>query len=211
MTKVYKYIPKPVFLICSFVLLLYLSFWLFMFLSYDDWTKSGSLGDTFGILNALLSSIGTIGIIYTLYIQNQTIKSQDRTLELQAKTLELSIKPLLEIKFEKREENIFTILVRNIGNGTAINIQFPPAISSFTSYRTLNCHTFNLIRDAEGKVEIGVFDVSGKNFIPIYDVVAESFPNPTIDLIIEYQDVNFNELKQKFQIGQDGTIKMAEL
>lgn len=210
MTKVFKNIPKPVLFICSLVLLLYLSFWLFMFLIYDDWTKSGSLGDTFGILNALLSSIGTIGIIYTLYIQNKTIKSQDQILELQAQTLELSIKPLLEIK-SKRVESNFILVVRNIGNGTAINIEFPPAISSFTSYRTLTDYTFNLIRDAEVEVEIGVFDVNGKIFTPIFDVVSESFPNPTIDLIVEYQDVNFKKWKQKFKFGQDGNIIMAKL
>jgi len=190
-----------------------------MLFNYDDWGKSGTLGDTFGILNALFSSIGTAGIIYTIYIQNDTIKSQDRILELQAKTFEISIKPLMELVPQGEDNDDFKVIVSNIGNGTAINIEVVPTRMTLVEgqkyfyFKSTEKKKFTLRTNESKLISIRSYDENNDEYLPIFNaVLEEEHTNTTVEFTIQYQDVNFTKWKQKFRLGiDDRTIEMAEL
>lgn len=215
---VIKSIPTPVKYIFLAVMVIYFSFGTFMLFRYDDWGKSGTLGDTFGILNALFSSIGTAGIIYTIYIQNDTIKSQDTVLELQAKTIETSIKPLLDVDPKGEEDGAFKLTVVNVGNGSAINIKMVstriPIVDGekYLHFKPTSDGVFSLRKDASHDIFIKPFADDGLEYEDIFIALLEKkYSNMIVEFIVHYQDVNFTVYKQRIKLGlSDGTIEMAE-
>lgn len=218
LTQVARKIPKPVLYIFLSVMMVYFLFWSFMFFSYNDWGKSGSLGDSFGILNALLSSIGTAGIIYTIYIQIDTIKSQDTLLELQTKTMETSIKPLLDIDPKGEEKGAFKITIVNVGNGSAINIKIIstkiPIVNEnkYLRFEATNDGVFSLRKDASRDIFIKPYADDGREYEDLFIALLEKkYSNMVVEFIVHYQDVNFKFYKQVIKLGlSDGSIEMAE-
>ncbi|MGJ8762338.1 MAG: hypothetical protein ACSHXA_17505 [Polaribacter sp.] len=57
---------------------------------YPELTNRGTFGDSFGALNALISSFAFAGIIYTIFLQQSQLKMQREELILQRKELELT-------------------------------------------------------------------------------------------------------------------------
>ena len=188
------------------VLIIYFSFFSFMYFNYNDWGKSGTLGDTFGILNALFSSIGTAGIIYTLYLQN--------------KTFEVGIRPLLAIQGRVTKNNTYLELkVKNIGNGTAINIDIVPSIldidiSLFNykqiHFRKIDNKKFYLQADIEETVYMNAYNENNELVNPMFlSILDERYSNFTIDFKVTYQDVSSKHITQNFSLGiNDGSIKI---
>lgn len=80
---------------------------------------SGIFGDSFGVLNALFSGLALAGVIYTLNLHV-------RTFELQRKDSAFNIMPLLAVEPKSGVRNGYHLVVTNIGNGTAMNIDLEP-------------------------------------------------------------------------------------
>ncbi|MCF7753351.1 hypothetical protein KQ941_02765 [Paenibacillus xylanexedens] len=206
--RILKRTPRPLIYILGLVLLVYGLFASVMIFSYNDWGKSGSLGDTFGILNAFFTCIGTAGIIYTLFLQN--------------KTFETSIKPLLEIISKGEEDGYFKLLVKNIGNGTAMNIEILPlkittADDSPFKFKEINFQqstnkTLNLQASAEDFVMIGAYDEKNKLLDKIFlSLIDEKVSDFTFEFEVIYIDVSNRGLKQTFKLGlNDGRITMID-
>ena len=62
---------------------------------FDDWTKSGTFGDTFGALNALFSGLAIAGLITTILIQKNELKYQKEELTLQRNEMKETRKEFL--------------------------------------------------------------------------------------------------------------------
>ncbi|MNW32459.1 hypothetical protein D3C74_94020 [compost metagenome] len=202
----YKRIPKPILYIFLGAFSVYIIFTSFLLFFYNDWGRSGTLGDTFGILNALFSSAGTAGVIYTLYLQN--------------KTFEVSIKPLLELVSQgednDEDNDSFKVAVTNIGNGTAINIEVEPAKIEFSRnkhviFKVVPKDIFNLRSGNSHTIYIKPFNDFGKEHQSIFlALLDDRYSNMVIKFSVKYQDVDFKEFKQTFELGLgDGRIRMS--
>lgn len=62
---------------------------------FEDWTKSGTFGDTFGALNALFSGLAIAGLITTILIQKNELKYQREELTLQRNEMKETRKEFL--------------------------------------------------------------------------------------------------------------------
>ncbi|OAZ43351.1 hypothetical protein [Paenibacillus polymyxa] len=198
----YKIIPKPILYIFLTAFSVYIIFTSFLLFFYNDWGRSGTLGDTFGILNALFSSAGTAGVIYTLYLQN--------------KTFEVSIKPLLELVPQGEENDSFKVAVTNIGNGTAINIEVEPARIQFSRnkhviFKEVKKDIFNLRSGSSHTIYIKPFnDLEKETPSILLKLLDDRYSNMVIKFSVKYQDVDFKEFKQTFELGlSDRRIRMT--
>lgn len=54
---------------------------------FNDWTKSGPFGDTFGAINSLFSGLALAGIIYTIFLQKNELELQRKELKYTRKEL----------------------------------------------------------------------------------------------------------------------------
>lgn len=211
-SKQMKFIRKkysPLLYILSTVLIIYFSFYFFMITTYDEWGKSGSLGDTFGILNALFTSIGTAGIVYTLYLQN--------------KTFEVGIRPLLSFEPKGEEDEVYKIIVTNLGNGTAINIEVFPTEVEVEERDDIHMRPFQfkLVKDVKFNlragdsidIDMGVYDRNNEEIDPIFLALLEqNYSDITVQFKVRYQDVDFKEFYQIFELGfSDRKITMTDL
>ena len=55
----------------------------------DDFSKSGTFGDSFGVLNTLFSGLAFAGIIVTVKMQNDEMREQRKELQKQKKAAQL--------------------------------------------------------------------------------------------------------------------------
>jgi hypothetical protein len=62
---------------------------------FNDWSKSGTFGDTFGALNALFSGLAFTGVIVTILIQRTELKNQRTELQLQRTEMQETRKEFL--------------------------------------------------------------------------------------------------------------------
>lgn len=83
----------------------------------NDWTKSGTFGDTFGALNAIFSGIAISGLIITILIQKKELENQRNELSLQRTEM-----------IETREEFLINRITNIIYNQLE---RFEKAIHSF--------------------------------------------------------------------------------
>ncbi|WP_145323060.1 hypothetical protein [Paenibacillus xylanexedens] len=187
------------------VLLVYLSFLVFILLFVDDWNTSGTLGDTFGILNTLFSGIALAGVIYTLNLQAQTT-------ELQRKDFARSIQPMLSVEQSNEEKYKYFILkVTNIGNGSALNIEFNfgglnPDVGLEFKANDIICLMPN--QSIEIKVKPIYLD---QEMQPEWTShLDKKYANSVITLETTYYDIEFNNLKQDFDLGL-GETKISKV
>ncbi|WP_263560119.1 hypothetical protein [Paenibacillus polymyxa] len=176
------------------VIALYSIFFILL-LNVDDWGKSGTLGDSFGILNTLFSGIALAGVVYTLNLQAQAT-------ELQRKDYARSIQPLLAIESIQKNEDQFKLCIINIGNGTALNIDFLPSVIS--SDRGIEFRANRIISLTSGeKKEFEVKTYQG-NMLLDNSWTAHldpNYANRAIRVILKFNDIEFNEMKQAFELG----------
>lgn len=62
---------------------------------FDDWTKSGTFGETFGALDGLFSGLALAGVIVTILIQKSELENQRLELQLQRTEMQQTRKEFL--------------------------------------------------------------------------------------------------------------------
>ncbi len=86
---------------------------LVLVLTVNDFSKSGTFGDSFGVLNTLFSGLAFAGIIVTVKIQNDDMREQRKELQKQKKAAELYHRErmflMLMDEFKKSREHRFSI------------------------------------------------------------------------------------------------------
>ena len=82
-------------------------------LTVDDFGKSGTFGDSFGVLNTLFSGLAFAGIIVTVKMQNDEMREQRKELQKQKKAAQLYHRErmflMLLDEFKKSRERRFSI------------------------------------------------------------------------------------------------------
>ena len=82
-------------------------------LTVDDFGKSGTFGDSFGVLNTLFSGLAFAGIIVTVKMQNDEMREQRKELQKQKKAAQLYHRErmflMLMDEFKKSREHRFSI------------------------------------------------------------------------------------------------------
>ena len=82
-------------------------------LMVDDFGKSGTFGDSFGVLNTLFSGLAFAGIIVTVKMQNDEMREQRKELQKQKKAAQLYHRErmflMLLDEFKKSRERRFSI------------------------------------------------------------------------------------------------------
>lgn len=102
-----------------------------LYLSVEDYSKSGTFGDSFGVLNTLFSGLAFAGIIVSIKMQNDEMREQRKELQKQKKAAQLYHRErmflLLMDEFKKSREHRFSVsdvrlIVREcLCDGTALN------------------------------------------------------------------------------------------
>ena len=84
-----------------------------LILLVDDFSKSGTFGDSFGVLNTLFSGLAFSGIIVTVKMQNDEMREQRKELQKQKKAAQLYHRErmflMLMDEFKKSRERRFSI------------------------------------------------------------------------------------------------------
>lgn len=86
---------------------------LLLYWSVEDFSKSGTFGDSFGVLNTLFSGLALAGIIVSIKMQNDEMREQRKELQKQKKAAQLYHRErmflLLMDEFKKSREHRFSI------------------------------------------------------------------------------------------------------
>ncbi|HZF62346.1 MAG TPA: hypothetical protein VEZ52_12090 [Desulfovibrio sp.] len=86
---------------------------LLLYWSVEDFSKSGTFGDSFGVLNTLFSGLAFAGIIVSIKMQNDEMREQRKELQKQKKAAQLYHRErmflLLMDEFKKSREHRFSI------------------------------------------------------------------------------------------------------
>ena len=86
---------------------------LLLYYSVEDFSKSGTFGDSFGVLNTLFSGLAFAGIIVSIKMQNDEMREQRKELQKQKKAAQLYHRErmflLLMDEFKKSREHRFSI------------------------------------------------------------------------------------------------------
>lgn len=84
-----------------------------LYWSVEDFSKSGTFGDSFGVLNTLFSGLAFAGIIVSIKMQNDEMREQRKELQKQKKAAQLYHRErmflLLMDEFKKSREHRFSI------------------------------------------------------------------------------------------------------
>jgi hypothetical protein len=103
---------KKMYYFLAIILIIFVGYFLALYFALNGWQERGTFGDMFGALNTLFSALALAGVIYTL--------------NLQRRDSEMLIMPLLAVEPIENKGGKYKLLVTNIGNGTALNIDFEP-------------------------------------------------------------------------------------
>ena len=86
---------------------------LVLYLTVQDFSKSGTFGDSFGVLNTLFSGLAFAGIIVTIKMQNDEMREQRKELQKQKKAAQVYHRErmflMLMDEFKKSREHRFSI------------------------------------------------------------------------------------------------------
>lgn len=83
---------------------------------FNDWTQSGTFGDTFGALNAIFSALTFSGLIITLLIQREELSNQRTELVLQRQEMKDTRKEFLINRVTNLVYNQLERFEKNIEN-----------------------------------------------------------------------------------------------
>ncbi|AFE59935.1 hypothetical protein Q7S_18620 [Rahnella aquatilis HX2] len=73
---------RSLFILLSTVAATQFLFGIVIYCFFQDWSKSGAFGDTFGAINSLFSSLAFGALIYTIILQSNELKLQREELTL---------------------------------------------------------------------------------------------------------------------------------
>jgi len=107
--------PKkiPVYITLSVLALVVLG-GLTVFLMSDNWTERGTIGDSFGMTNALFSGLAFAGVIYAILLQQQELSLQREELRMTREELSKSASAQLQSAETQRQLaqlNAYTALI----------------------------------------------------------------------------------------------------
>lgn len=152
-----------------------------------EWAVRGQFGDMFGALNTVFSCLAIGGVIYTI--------------NRQRKDAYLRIKPLLDIEPLLIQDG-YKLLVKNIGYGAAINIEFEPLPLH---------HDFPLVYKSN---RIGSLGVGETKVLEVLDYVENElvdkmmnahldpqYANRELKINIVFEDLEFKKITQEFKLG----------
>lgn len=84
-----------------------------LYMSVQDYSKAGTFGDSFGVLNTLFSGLAFAGIIVSIKMQNDEMREQRKELQKQKKAAQLYHRErmflLLMDEFKKSREHRFSV------------------------------------------------------------------------------------------------------
>lgn len=205
-----KYFFVIAFALISICFTIYLIITNFIF--KDDWALRGQFGDTFGFMNTLFSALAFAGVIYTVNVQRKESELQRMVSELQRRDSELLIKPLLAIE-PTDDIAKFKIRVTNIGNGTALNVDFESLKLDPDLPFVYKAERIIYLKAGDSKeLEIVTYvgDDATTNFSWTSHLRKE-YANRVMTTTIKYQDIEFKQMKQSFELGLgDLKVSMAE-
>lgn len=119
MKKLKTYLKNHLYLFLVISLILIISSLIYPFLVnhyFNDWTKSGTFGDTFGALNAIFSALTFSGLIITLLIQREELRNQRTELVLQRQEMKDTRKEFLINRVTNLVYNQLERFEKNIEN-----------------------------------------------------------------------------------------------
>lgn len=188
------------------IVLIFMSFAVYIFYFENDLTSAGQRGDSFGVLNSFFSSLTFVTLVYTLSLQSQTLQKQ-------REDSALSIRPLINIKVIS-DTNPYHLDLTNIGNGAAINIRVSPIQLDHPLNVKLSFGQPITALPVAGTERVEIETSLKRNprnsMVHHGDHIDPQKAKKSYELIIEYQDLNFNHFTQKFRVGKGGVI-MTEL
>ncbi|OKP95408.1 hypothetical protein [Paenibacillus sp. P46E] len=150
--------------------------------------------DWLGIFNLLVLTITLFVLCIYAWDTNKMQKAA-------SKQLELGIKPLISIE-PQNQATYYTVMVSNIGNGTALNIEFDPMILSEDSGVSYKIPFIQSLRAGDSKeVSVTAFmnDEQADNSWMAH--LKSPYANRVILLNIKYENIVFEESKQVFEFG----------
>ncbi|QQZ64479.1 hypothetical protein JI735_34125 (plasmid) [Paenibacillus sonchi] len=185
------------------VVVIYILFTLFLYLFVKDWGESGTFGDSFGVLNALFSGLALAGVIYTLNLQV-------RTFELQRKDSAFNIMPLLVVEPKSGVRNGYQLLVTNIGNGTAMNIDLEPfpLTSDFSVVFKADRRMMSLKAGETKEFEIMPYVGDELADASWTAHLKHDYANRELRVSIIYENIEFSKMQQDFSLGL-GELKVT--
>jgi septal ring factor EnvC (AmiA/AmiB activator) len=75
-----------------FVCIVWLISGISLYFSLDNWSERGTFGDMFGAINALFSGLAFAGLIFTIIMQREEIKTNQDEIELNRQELHKSVR-----------------------------------------------------------------------------------------------------------------------
>ncbi|WP_298995790.1 hypothetical protein [uncultured Desulfovibrio sp.] len=199
-----------------------------LYWSVEDFSKSGTFGDSFGVLNTLFSGLAFAGIIVSIKMQNDEMREQRKELQKQKKAAQIYHRErmflLLMDEFKKSRERRFSVadvrlVVREcLCDVTALNARSAEAGAA-------------LVREVEGvlagaQAETPMLQVFGRRvfrhelcevFIKTFRQAAESARKIDPATRTEYYDIVCNSMSDAEEallfmcaVARDGALVLSD-
>lgn len=161
-----------------------------------------SLSEWLSVLNFFILTVTLVVLCIYTYDTNRMQKST-------AKQVELGIKPLISI-VQIEETRGFEVSVTNIGNGTALNIEFSPMILGENIGIEFHIPFIQSLRAGESKnLKVKVLSGGDEADDAWTAHLRPDYANRVIKLSISYENIDFVESTQYFEFGTgERKIKM---
>ena len=73
----------PLFVATGLITIIFVACWILIIVFIPQWQQRGLFGDAFGGLNAFVSGIALIGVVYAVFLQQRQLDEMRRSIELQ--------------------------------------------------------------------------------------------------------------------------------
>lgn len=96
----------------------------------EDWPERGTMGDMFGVINALFSGLAFAGLIFTIIIQRQEITTNREEIELNRRELHKSVTAQQKTQQAMQEQARQTHLTNRINAMSTVITYYNSQISN---------------------------------------------------------------------------------
>lgn len=123
------------------------------------------------------------------------------------KQLEINNKPILAIELEDKSDG-FYLIINNIGNGPAFNIDIPDIILSDKFAIHFKFESISFLRPRDRKpIKVRNYSGGRESDFPFYAHLKSEYANTEIKLTLKYNDIEMKEINQIFDLGT-GKLKI---
>lgn len=129
------------FYVSIFFLILLFGNLIFLKYYFVDWATRAQFGDSFGVLNSIFSGFGIIGLVYTIYLQNKSLKQSNEQLNQSVISLNENIK---QFKIQQKISSIVKLI-----NIYEKKIEYCKSINNQTEISTYNKKVLDLMNELE--------------------------------------------------------------